>query len=190
MIGAVVLAAGTSTRMGAGKAALTTGPDGVTFLDAVLGTLSTAGIRTVRIVVAPGSGPLSPDHVVNLEPSAGMLSSLQCGLRALPSGLQGVLVWPVDHPLVRMETVAAIVAAFHESRAPVVVPSYAGRRGHPTLFAASVIPELLSADSGQGARSVVHAHGDRVELAVMDGGVIADIDTPEDYERHVRGKAR
>jgi molybdenum cofactor cytidylyltransferase len=189
VIGAVVLAAGGSTRMGRDKAMLRAGPDGATFLEAIRKTLRAAGIGVLRVVVAPGRECADRHDVVNPDPAAGMLSSIHCGLRALPGELDGVIVWPVDHPLVSTATVVRLIDAFRESGAPVVVPSHLGRRGHPVLFAARVLPELMAADPSLGARSVVHAHDDRVELPVDDSGVLSDIDTPADFERHVTGPA-
>jgi molybdenum cofactor cytidylyltransferase len=173
VIGAIVLAAGSSSRMGRPKAALTLGRDGPSFVDAITNTLSAAGVSAVRVVV------------INPNPASGMLSSVQCGVRALPSGLDAVFVWPVDHPLVERDTVIALIAAFRGSAPPVVVPTHDGRRGHPVLFAARVLPELLVADGTRGAAAVVHAHDDRLELPVADRGVLCDIDTPEDYARLV-----
>ena len=181
MIGAIVLAAGSSSRMGRSKATLTLGPLGRTFVDAIAETLDAAGVAAVRVVVAPGLDRTPRNGVVNPDPSAGMLSSVQCGLRAFREDLDAVLVWPVDHPLVEHETVLAMIAAFRREGTPVVVPIHDGRRGHPVLFAARVIPELLTADPSRCAAAVVHAHDDRLELAVADRGVIQDIDTPEDY---------
>jgi molybdenum cofactor cytidylyltransferase len=189
MIAAIVLAAGGSTRMGRDKATLRAGVDGSTFLDAIHSTLDAAGVGVVRVVVAPGRERADQDDVVNPDPAAGMLSSIHCGLRALPGELDAVIIWPVDHPLVAPATVVAMIDAFRTWTAPIVVPAYHGRRGHPVLFAARVLPELMAADRSQGARSVVHAHGDRFELLVDDPGVLADIDTPADYARHITGPA-
>jgi molybdenum cofactor cytidylyltransferase len=189
VIGAVILAAGGSTRMGRDKAMLLAGPDGATFVDAIQKTLRAAGVGVIRVVVAPGRERADRHDVVNPDPAAGMLSSIHCGLRSLPGELEGVIVWPVDHPLVSTSTVVRLIDAFRGSGAPVVVPSYRGRRGHPVLFAPRVLPELMAADPSFGARSIVHAHADRVELAIDDAGVVSDIDTPADYERHVTGRA-
>jgi molybdenum cofactor cytidylyltransferase len=168
--------------MGRPKASLTMGPKGPTFVEAISRTLDGAGIRAVRIVVAPGSPP--GGGVVNPDPDGGMLSSVQCGLRAFRRDLRAVLLWPVDHPLVSQSTVTAIVGAWSTSAAPIVVPSYGGKRGHPALFASRVIPELFSVDPTRGARAVVRAHPDTLELPVEDPGIVADIDTPEDYARY------
>lgn len=189
MIGAVVLAAGASSRMGRPKAMLETGPHGPTFIEVILATLGAAGVSAVRVVVAPGFERLGSSFVVNPDPGAGMLSSIHCGLDAFREPLEAVLLWPVDHPLVRMETLDAMIAAFRTSDPPIVVPTYESRRGHPVLFAARVIPQLLAADPSLGARAVVHAHEDRVELGVDDPSVVADIDTPEDYARHFKLRA-
>jgi len=183
VIGAIVLAAGSSSRMGRAKAQLPAGPNGRSFVDTISETLAGAGVSEVRIVVAPGSTQAPRQAVVNPDPSAGMLSSVQCGLRAFREWPDAVFVWPVDHPLVERDTVLAMAAAFQRTGAPVIVPTHGGRRGHPVLFAARVVPELLAADPSLGARSVVHAHDDRLELPVPDPGVVADIDTPEDYAR-------
>ena len=71
--------------------------------------------------------------------------------------------------------------------APIVVPTFKGRRGHPVLFASRVFPEIHAADPSVGARSVVHAHSDRREIEVDDRGVLVDIDTPADYARVLGG---
>ena len=189
MIGAIVLAAGSSSRMGQPKATVRVGVRGPTFVDAILETLSAADVTEVRIVVAPEHKPPPAHGVVNPDPGAGMLSSIQCGLRAFQESLDAVLVWPVDHPLVKPATVIAMIAAFRAGGAPIVVPLFESRRGHPVLFVARVWPELLAADPSLGAAAVVHAHEDRLELPVEDPGVVADIDTPEDYARHFTVRA-
>jgi molybdenum cofactor cytidylyltransferase len=183
VIGAIVLAAGASSRMGRPKAAMRLGPQGPTFLDAILMSLDAAGVAAVRVVVPPERERRDARDVVNPNPAAGMLSSVQCGLRALPAGLDAVFVWPVDHPLVLRATIVAMIAAWRAGGAPVVVPTHGGRRGHPVLFAARVLPELFTADDTRGAAAVVHAHADRLELAVSDDAVLHDVDTPEDYAR-------
>lgn len=183
MIGVIVLAAGSSSRMGRPKALLEAKPGGLTFVDAVVLTACAAGVSALRVVVAPGFERPDSSYVVNPDPVAGMLSSIHRGLDAIREPIEAVLVWPVDHPYVRLETVTAMLAAFRAGGPPIVVPTYEGCRGHPVLFAARVVPELYAADPTRGAAAVVHAHDDRLELAVDDPGVIDDIDTPEDYAR-------
>ncbi len=169
--------------MGRRKATLPLTASGPTFLGAITATLSRASIDEIRIVVAPDFEPLTSNLTVNPEPSRGMLSSVQCGLRAMRGDVEAVLVWPVDHPLVSETTIRQICDGYRATAAPVVVPTHSGRRGHPVLFASRVFPELFAADPSEGARAVVHAHADRIELPVSDAEIVEDIDTPVDYER-------
>ena len=170
--------------MGRDKATLTIGPDGPTFIEAIMATLDAAGVGQVRVVVAPGKIGRHRGEIVNPDPERGMLSSIQCGLTSLEPAIAAALIWPVDHPFVAAASVRGIIDAFRAKRAPIVVPTYDGRRGHPVLFSRSTFDELLTADPAEGARAVVHAHGDRIELPVDDAGVLADIDTPEDLRGH------
>jgi molybdenum cofactor cytidylyltransferase len=83
--------------------------------------------------------------------------------------------------------VGAVIAGFEASGAPIVVPVHGGRRGHPVLFAARLVPELLAAPLDQGARAVVHAHAAEVlEVPSPAPGILADIDTPELYAQWVQ----
>src|SRR5262245_62212619 len=129
--------------MGGDKAELRTGPQGPTFLEAIRRTLGDAGVATVRVVVAPGRAAGIPNAVVNPDPAKGMLSSIHCGLHAFDAAIDAALIWPVDHPRVSARTVAAIVDAFLERGAPVVLPVHHGRRGHPVLFSSATFHELI-----------------------------------------------
>jgi nicotine blue oxidoreductase len=192
-IAACVLAAGAGRRMGAPKADLRLA--GRTFLEHWLETLRAAAIAPRFVVAAPDAEHLraaceahAAQLLVNLDPERGMLSSLHVCLQALRAAgavpVDGLLVAPVDCPRVRLDTVAALARAFADSGAPIVVPRFRTRRGHPTIFAARLFDELLQAPLDVGARAVVRAHAaDRVELDVDDPGVLDDIDTPGDLER-------
>lgn len=187
MIGAIVLAAGKSERMGRPKPLLPCG--GSTFLGAILETLARTQTGIVRVVLGYGADEIRraaglPRDIVaiNSAPERGMLSSMLCGIAALPSGTSAFLVWPVDHPLVEAATVDRLILAFEASQAPLAVPVHEGRRGHPALFSLRLAPELEAAPESEGARTVVRAHAsDLVEVQVDDAGVLTGIDTPEAY---------
>jgi CTP:molybdopterin cytidylyltransferase MocA len=128
--------------------------------------------------------------LTNPDPGEGPITSLRVALETLGDGIDGMAVLPVDHPLVRPATVRALLEAFVESRAPVVLPTHEGERGHPGLFRRSVFPELLDPGLEGGARTVVHAHlADAHLVPVDDPGVRADIDTPEAYRAAFPGRS-
>jgi CTP:molybdopterin cytidylyltransferase MocA len=110
------------------------------------------------------------------------IESLRVALRSLREDTEAAVVLPVDCPLVKAETVSALIESFRRTRAPIVRPTYKGRHGHPVLFSAALFTEFLDHDLPEGARSVVHRHEAEVgEIEVDYGGVLADIDTPEEY---------
>lgn len=189
-VDAVVPASGRSTRMGSPKPLLDA--DGRSFLQKVVGALSGGGCRRILVVVRDPSGPIGAmgrraggDVVENPDPAEGPISSLQAGLRRLDDDAAGCAYCPVDHPLVRPGTVRRLLDAFRDSAAPLVVPRFRDRRGHPVVFRRSLFGELMADDLPEGARTVVHRHDDEVlEVEVEDRGVTVDIDTLQEYRRH------
>jgi CTP:molybdopterin cytidylyltransferase MocA len=194
MLAAIILAAGDSTRMGRPKALLPDA-DGRPFVARLVRTFAAAGIERVVVVTggrheaivealtADGS-PFPPACVRNPDPSRGQLSSLWVGLDAADrSEVDGVLVTPVDIPMIRAVTIRRVVEAWTETRAPIVRPAVGERHGHPVLFDRAVFEALRDASLTEGARVVVRANADRlVNVVVDDEGCLVDVDTPADYE--------
>src|SRR6266480_7306070 len=148
----VVLAAGRSSRMGSPKALL----DflGLPFAVRILQALEALEVKTRVIVLGPDAPRIQPvlaDHdcmiVENPEPETGPIASLRTALRALqPVQPSAVLVWPVDLPHVRVATVERVLETQRRTGAPLVVPTFAERRGHPVLWGAATFEELLTSD--------------------------------------------
>ena len=190
-VGGVVLAAGRSTRMGRPKPLLEA--KGESFLHLAIRALGEGGCDPVVVVVGYGDETASNAQeagavvVRNREPDSEQVDSLRMGIEALPDGVAAAVVLPVDHPLVRGSTVAALVGRWREAPDRIVRPVHHGRPGHPTIFPRSVWPDLGRYLPG-GARTVVEDGAHPTEdLAVEDEGVLADIDTPEAYARWVDG---
>ena len=188
-LGAVVLAAGDSRRMGRPKALLTAG--GETFVERWLRVLAAAGVMEVRIVLGREHRVIRaevslPDRLVaiNPRPDDGMLSSFLVGLERLPAGIQGAFLCPVDHPDVDETVLRALAAASRPDG--VVLPVWEGRRGHPALFGADLFTELRQAPADVGARAVVRRDPGRVIEVAAGRGVVVDVDTPEEYRRFRR----
>jgi CTP:molybdopterin cytidylyltransferase MocA len=184
MIAAVVLAAGASSRMGEPKALLTRS-DGKRYVDAIAATARAAGCGHVVVVVGPPHGDAiraqtGEATAWNPDPARGMLSSVQAGIAALPSHAEAALVWPVDIPFVRVDSVRALVV--HDGT--IVVPVHNARGGHPLRVARAHFAEIATLDPARGLKALLDAHrGEVVRLFVDDAGVLVDVDTPDDYAR-------
>jgi len=190
VVAGIILAAGRSVRMGTPKALLPASPT-ESFVARLLTTLRDGGIENPVVVGRPGDEQLRGEverqggvYVVNPKADeGGQLSSLLAGLSACDRAhLRGVMVVPVDAPLLSPSTVATLLAVFDATLAPVVRARYQGRNGHPVIFSRGVFDELRRADPATGAKSVVHAHRQTIlNVDVDDPGVVGDVDTPESY---------
>ena len=138
--------------------------------------------------IAADRPPITPVFVTNPRPALGQLSSLWIGLDAAAKpGVDGVLVTPVDIPMVRPSTIRQVIEAWERTHAPIVRPAVGERHGHPVLFDHAVFDALRHAPLTEGARAVVRASGDRLmNVTVDDEGCLIDIDTPADYDAIVR----
>jgi len=146
--------------------------------------------------VAAVAGRLPVCMVHNHDAALGMFSSLRRGVISLweqeqgNRPLDGILVLPVDIPLVRPATCALLAESFAANRCAVTYPVFGGVRGHPPLLRADVAAAVLSHTGEGGLRAVlggVEAAGGTVdEVAVADTGILEDMDTPEAYERLCR----
>jgi molybdenum cofactor cytidylyltransferase len=191
LVGAVLLAAGTSSRMrGANK--LLTELDGVplvrrTALEVLASSASPVvvvlGHRNVEVAAALVG--LDVQRVVNAEYRAGLATSLGAGIRALGDRLDGVVVCLGDMPFVRAADVDTLIGAFEASQGrDIVVPIHEGRRGNPVLWPRAYFHELQRLEGDTGARALLVAHAPRVRSVVVETpGVLIDLDTPEDVER-------
>ena len=185
-VAGLILAAGESRRMGSPKALLRYGRE--TFLD-TLTALFGARCSTVIVVLGAHAAQIRAastrpaTFVVNPDYAHGMTTSLQCGLRAMPPDASGVLFTLVDHPAASPATLDALLAPSNAPDAPLVrVPRYRAERGHPIWFSRELTPEFLALPADGPAREVVARHIDRTEyLDLDDPGIVADIDSPEDY---------
>jgi molybdenum cofactor cytidylyltransferase len=190
MLAAVILSGGESRRMGSPKALLPW--QGRPFLQHLLDVTQHPKIGCRRVVLGPHaeiitrSIHLDPDEVViNPDWEKGQLSSIHAALRTLPAGkTDGMLLCPVDHPLVSADLISKLIAAFYSERPAIALPVHNGRRGHPLIFSAALYPELLDAPLNLGARAVVWAHKNEIlEVPTIEEGVILNLNDPKAFEK-------
>ena len=182
--GALIVAAGMSSRMGDFKPMLNIGS--ITIAQRVVATFQQAGVDKIVMVTGFNATALerhlAGNGVVFLRnenyETTHMFDSARIGLDYLKDKCDRVLFTPVDIPLFTAATVQALLA----SSAPLAAPVCEGETGHPTMIASELIPALL-ADSGEGGlRGAFERCGVQTELVpVEDRGILHNADTPEDY---------
>jgi len=199
-VGAVILAAGKSTRMGEPKQLLRLGE--TTVLGQTLENVRGAGVGEIVVVLGssadtirqqlPASTFSGLKVVVNQDYGQGMASSLRAGLSAVGPHIDASLIVLADQPFTRSETLNRIVDRYLDSNAQIVIPSYKGFRGNPVLLDRSVFTEVMALDGDIGCRAVFGSHLEGiVKVEVEDVGVLLDIDSKDDYERLQRfGQSR
>lgn len=188
-IAALVLAAGSSARMGRLKALLPLGQS--TLLEETVQRFLAAGIEDIRVVVGHKAEEIIPvlarsnvAWILNPNHERGMLSSILAGIEGLDETVEAFFVIPADIPLVKPETIRTLTEGFPGNRPMVVYPCMQGRRGHPPLISIACMAEKPSWDYPGGLRAFLgrfekHA----AEVDVIDQGILADCDTPLDYQR-------
>jgi molybdenum cofactor cytidylyltransferase len=189
----LILAAGDSARMGRDKALLPW--QGKTFLGAAIEALAP---QTELVVVVGGKNAQSLQPIIyaeagvylveNPSPEEGQFSSLQIGLReVLNRGRDAAIVTLVDRPPAHPATVAGLHDRFVEVCEAgwwAVVPEFQGRHGHPIIVGREMIEAFLKAPAGSNAREIEHSLRQVIDyFSVHDPAVIANINTPEEYEQ-------
>ncbi len=179
---ALILAAGESRRMGTPKPLLRY--RGETFLDRLIGLFSARCSPVIVVLGAAAEQIRAGVHrpatfVLNPDFRLGQTSSMQCGLRAVPADCEAVLFTLADHPAVSPETIDTVVG---HAGAPVCVPRFQGKRGHPIRFSRGLINEFLALPPTSAARDVVAAHvRETAYFDLDDPGIVTDVDDPEAY---------
>ncbi len=191
-VGAIILAAGGSARMGEGKQLLRLGEK--TVLEQTIENVRGAGVDEIILVLGSSAEtirqrlPVSAIEglkvVVNHAYSEGMASSLREGLSALDARIDGALIVLADQPFIRPTTLNCIVDRYRYSNAQIAIPVYTGVRGNPVLLGRAVFPEIMALHGDIGCRAIFAGHLEKiVKVEVEDVGILLDIDNRDDYER-------
>jgi molybdenum cofactor cytidylyltransferase len=188
-VSGIVLAAGSSSRLGQPKQLLEL--DGRPLLQHAIDAAEGAGLRDVVLVLGHRSDDVAAAIstssgtriVVNPDYLQGQATSLRAGLRAMHDEAGGAIVLLGDQPAITSASLRAVVSAYQASGRPVVQASYGGRPGHPVLFDRGVWADLLAVEGDTGARELLKEHPDWVERVELGGEVPEDLDTWQDYER-------
>ncbi|HEX3723093.1 MAG TPA: nucleotidyltransferase family protein [Nitrolancea sp.] len=188
-VAGVILAAGTSSRLGSPKQLLDLGGTPVlahtvagvrnTTLDPIIVVLGHASEQIAATV------DLSAEQtIVNADYRTGQSSSVRAALSAIADDVDGVLFILGDQPLVEPAVIEQLIDAFQQGHNPIVQPRYREGRGNPVLIGRSLFAELAEVGGDTGARPLIERHREQVRLVdVSEHSRPDDIDTLEDYLR-------
>jgi molybdenum cofactor cytidylyltransferase len=191
-IGAVILAAGESKRLGRSKQLLQF--RGKSLIRRVVEAAIAAKCRPVVVVLGTDqrANETIPDQlrdtkakiVFNSEWRRGIGTSIRAGVKevAADDEVSGALLLTCDQPFVDAPLLEHLVAAHQRTKKPVVASAYDGTLGVPALFERSCFDELLQLGDDEGAKKLILQDPSRMKLVLFRGGEV-DIDTPADYQK-------
>lgn len=191
VVGAVLLAAGSGSRLG-GKPKSLLELGGVPLIRRQLIALSGAGVDEVVVVLGHHADAIEAsvrDFPVTLarnpSPDDGQASSVRTGLHALAGKLDALVVALADQPMINAQDITDLISAFKKrGTAQMVVPRIGGEPGNPVIFEAALRDEWLAGDLNAACRRWREANPERVHWFDTDNSRYrVDIDTPEDLRR-------
>lgn len=192
MIGAIILAAGESRRMGRQKLLLPYAGRNVIQHIADAATTS----RVDRTIVVTGHEPerihdalqgFNVTFAQNDRYKEGMLTSIRTGLAAMPEVLEAFMVVLGDQPSLSSAVIDILIDGFRASEKGVVIPWINDDSGHPIIIDAAYREEVMTKFDDTGLRGLIYGRPEEIHrLPVTDPGVLRDMDTPADYERELR----
>jgi len=186
---ALILAAGSSRRMGTQKLLLPFGKS--TMIETVIENVLNSYIEHVMVVLGANQekirdtiGNSAVQFCHNEEHEKGMLSSVICGIRALPEDALTALIYLGDQPGIPPAVTNSVIDAYNEELVGIVIPVHNHRRGHPLLVDMKYRKEIEHLDLEEGLRALRHHFPqDVMEVEVDEPGILMDIDTREDYRK-------
>jgi len=186
---AVVLAAGTSSRMGHNKLLLPWGDS--TVLARTMANAKASAVADVWVITGHErdkteaiAGESNVPTIFNPDYANGMLTSVQTAVRRLPSTVEAVLVVLGDQPMVGPAVIDALLQAYAGIQHGLIAPTYRGRRGNPVIIDRRYFAELLALPPTAAPRALLERHPDDIYYVQFDDdAILNDLDRPEDYER-------
>lgn len=184
----IVLAAGTSSRLGRNKLLMELGGESV--LRRTVRNAIDGGLVPVLVVLGfeahrarDALGDVAYEAVDNPDYALGINSSLKVGLAAVPPGVAAAVVLLADMPLVTGSMIQAVVEAYRRSDASLVISLYGGVHAPPTLYDRSLFGEFREPQGEGAGKRLVERHRHEAASIALSPDVLVDLDKPDDYRR-------
>lgn len=192
-VSGIVLAAGSSSRLGQPKQLLDL--EGRPLLQHAIDAVEGAGLFDVVVVLGHRADDVAAAVtmsegtrvVVNPDYAEGQATSLRTGLQAADPKSKAAIVLLGDQPAVDAASLRALADAYERTESPIVQAAYSGRPGHPVLFDRSLWADLEAIEGDKGARDLLKDNPEWVVKVELGGEVPRDLDTWQDYERLKEG---
>jgi len=190
-VSGIILSAGESRRMGSLKQLLPFGQK--TVVETVLDNFLQADLHEIIVVLGHQADQISKvlgkniKIILNERYKDGMLSSIQCGIKATDENTEAFLIGLGDQPFIHASIISMLLKHFERSGKGIIIPCYNGKRGHPIVIHTKYRDDISHLDPNVGLRQLVYEHED--DLGYVDAtsdAVIRDMDYPEDYERELK----
>lgn len=197
MVSCVLLCAGYSSRFGSPKALAVLG--GLRLIEKFQNILIASDLNEVIVVLGAHSADIEPyllKHkkikvVYNKDYNLGQTSSFKAALRAVSPSSQGIMLLPVDFPLIQAATINSLVNEFNrlKQKPLILIPTFQNKKGHPPIFHQSLAKEMGALKDEEGINTIVHRCADKVQLCpVTDEGILLSFNTREELAEISRRK--
>lgn len=181
----IVLAAGEGRRIGTPKAFLKI--DNISFLETAIKKLNDAGMDEI-VVIKKEEYKIDLNNykikiVINPEENGSMLSSIFYGIKNHGESVDGYMIYPVDFPFVKTETLKRMLNEFIKNKYAVIIPEYENQNGHPIIIPKSIAEKIDDINLEGGLRNVIErSNAEIMKIKVDDKGVIENINYKEDLK--------
>jgi molybdenum cofactor cytidylyltransferase len=188
MISCILLTGGESQRFGSPKALAEIGADKA--IELLQNKLLESTINEIVIVTGAHADLIEPyvfNHskvrlVHNKDHKFGQTSSFQCGVHAVDPNATGLMLLPVDCPLIKTTSIDELISFYQQRNPAVLIPTYQGKRGHPPIFNIHLKNEILNLPVEKGLNSLTALHQIQTVEINDDPGIIQTFNTKEELD--------
>ena len=181
-ITAIILAAGQGKRFGKPKWQAVY--EDKSFLDIIVSKLKAVEVHRIRCVLREEADPKREEnieYIINKSPELGMFSSIYYGIQNISTDTEGILIWPVDHPFVEIETLSNLIRSFEINPTSIIKPIFEGRGGHPVILPENIFKKINTIDYQGGLRQFLsNINAKYNTMNTNDRSILRNINTVND----------